>query len=93
MSKQKASKKPETKTPVKQEPYRPKKSHKKELLIALIVSVVLLGIVIAATLIYQNYRHVQFEPIALIVADAVGFLITFAIVYHFVKRPEDENQL
>lgn len=69
---------------------KPKKqSHKKELLIALLISLALLGVVIGATFLYQSYRNVTFEPIAMIIGDAVGFLITFAIVYHFVKKPDD----
>lgn len=68
-----------------------KKSHKKEMLIALIISAALLGVVVGATFLYQSYRHVQFEPVAMIIGDAVGFLITYAIVYHFVKKPDDDN--
>lgn len=68
-----------------------KQSHKKELLIALIISVVLLGLVIGATFLYQSYRHVQFEPVAMIIGDAVGFFVVFGLVYHFLKKP-DENR-
>ena len=68
-----------------------KKSHKKELLISLAISLVLLGMVIAAAFIYQSYRNVQFEPVAMIIGNAVGFLIIFAIVYHFVKKPDYDN--
>lgn len=80
-------------TKSKQEQWKPvKKSHKKELLISLIISLVLLGIVIGVSILYQSYRNVEFDLTWMIIGDAVGFLITFAIVYHFVKKPDDENQ-
>ena len=68
-----------------------KKSHKKEMLIALIISLVLLGVVVGVSFLYQSYRHVQFDMLWMIIGDAVGFLITYAIVYHFIKKPDDEN--
>ena len=61
------------------------------MLIALIISLVLLGVVVGVSFLYQSYRHVQFDMLWMIIGDAVGFLITYAIVYHFIKKPDDEN--
>ncbi|MBQ3417560.1 MAG: hypothetical protein IJH32_06980 [Ruminococcus sp.] len=68
-----------------------KKSHKKEILISLIVSLCLLGIVIGVSFLYQSWRHVQFDLLWMFIGDAVGFLIIWAIVYHFIKKPDDDQ--
>lgn len=67
-----------------------KNSKKKAALIALIVSLVVLLLVIAATLIYEKLMFVQFDLKGLIIADAIGFLIVYAIVYHYEKPPKDD---
>ncbi len=67
-----------------------KTSHRKELLIAFLVSLGLLGAVIGMTFWYQSYQNIRFEPVTLIISDAVGFLIIFGIIYHFLKKNHEE---
>ena len=62
------------------------------MLVALIISLVLLGVVVGASFLYQSYRHVQFDLLWMIIGDAIGFLIIYAIVYHFIKKPDDNQQ-
>ena len=61
----------------------------REVLISLGVSLGLLGAVVGASIWYQAARNVVFEPITMIICDAVGFVFLFAIVYHFVRKPAE----
>lgn len=65
------------------------RTNKKAALIALCISVGVLAVVTAAALIYENIMNVKFDITGMIIADVIGFLIVFAIVYHFEKTPKE----
>ncbi|MBQ0098276.1 MAG: hypothetical protein KBS62_05020 [Oscillospiraceae bacterium] len=65
------------------------RTNKKAALISLCISVVVLAVVTAAALIYENIMNVKFDITGMIIADVIGFLIIFAIVYHFEKPPKE----
>ena len=67
-----------------------KRKNIKALIISFFISAALLGLVIGMSLWYQSYRNVTFEPVAMLVCDAAGFLTVFSIVYHFLKTPTDQ---
>lgn len=63
----------------------------KNLLTSLIVSILVLGVIVAATFWYQDYKNVVFDKWVVIISDAVGFLVVFGIVYAFMKGPKKEK--
>lgn len=75
---------------MKQDKNEKQKTKGRAALISLAVSLVLLGGVIAVSMWYQRVRFVQFEPVGMIIGDVIGFLLIFAIIYHFLS-PSDEN--
>lgn len=70
-----------------------KKEKKKALITALIVSLILLVIAVAGTLVFDYYvDSIKFDTIGLLGGHVLGFLLMFAIVYHYeVKDINDEE--
>lgn len=70
----------------------------KALLISFGVTCVILGIVIGLTIWYQNSLSgtgkiiFRWDATELIVGNGIAFLIMFAIIYHFIKKPKDKHE-
>jgi len=72
--------------------YLMNKNKKKALLTALIVSLVLLVIAVASTLIFDYYmEYIQFDTLGMVIGHILGFLMMFCIVYKFEKKDDDEK--
>lgn len=61
------------------------------MLIALLISLGLLGVVIGLTAWYQGYKGSEIDTKVMVITDAIGFVIMYGIVYHFVKTPDEEE--
>ncbi len=69
------------------------KNKKKALLTALIVSLVLLVIAVAGTLIFDYYmEYIQFDTLGMVIGHILGFLMMFCIVYKFEKKDDNEEK-
>jgi len=73
-----------------------KKIQWKALLISFGATCVLLGIVIGLTIWFQNTSKTviqwRWDMPELIIGNGIAFLIMFAIIYHFVKKPTKKDE-
>lgn len=68
-----------------------KKTKKKALLIALIVSLTLLIVAVSATLLFDYYmEYIEFDTAGMIAGHVLGFLLMFFIVYRYEIKEVDE---
>ena len=70
---------------------RKKKFRWQEPLIALLITLAMLGAVMGAICWYTGTMHVELDARAMWTGNAVGGLIMFFIVYHFIRRPDDSR--
>lgn len=70
-----------------------KNEKKKAMLTALLVSLVLLVVAVAGTLIFDHYvDSIKFDTIGLVLGHTLGFAMIFTIVYKYeVKDDLNEN--
>ena len=69
-----------------------KKENKKALITALIVSLILLVVAVAGTLVFDHYvDSIQFDTVGLLCGHVLGFLLMFAIVYHYEKKDDSDD--
>lgn len=69
-----------------------KKFNKKAFLVALVVSLVLLVVAVAATLLFDYYNNsIQFDTLGLVLGHAIGFLLLFFIVYRYEAKEDTNN--
>ena len=68
-----------------------KKRKRKEWLISLIITLVILGIVVALQLWYAKVTHLGVKPAIVIPMHAIGGVLMLFIVHHFVKKPDDDE--
>ena len=69
-----------------------KKEKKKALITALIVSLILLVVAVVGTLVFDYYvETIKFDMVGLICGHIFGFLLMFAIVYHYEKKDDSDD--
>lgn len=61
------------------------------MLLSLLIALGLLGLIVGISLWYQAYSGSAIDAKVMIITDAIGFLVMYGIVYHFLK-PIDEQQ-
>ena len=68
-----------------------KQSKKKliEWLISLLITLVMLGLVVAGLYWYMSMTRMQLDMTTVWIGNAVGGVIMLLIVHHFVKAPKD----
>lgn len=67
------------------------KNKKKAMLTALLVSLVLLVLAVAGTLLFDYYmEYIQFDMVGMIIGHAIGFLLLFAIIYKYEIKDDSE---
>ncbi len=75
-----------------------KKIQWKAILISFGITCVMLGVVIGAFLWYSSYLsrngNVVWEGgmTELIIGNGIAFLVMFGILYHFIKKPKEDQQ-
>lgn len=70
----------------------PKKSGKlKEWLISLLITLVILGIIVAGQYWFANTSHLGMNTQIIWVGNAIGGFIMLLLVHHFVKKPKDDD--
>ncbi len=62
-----------------------------EWLISLLITMVILGIIIAAQSWYTHITHLGMKPSIIWPMHIIGGIIMLFIVHHFVKPPKDDN--
>lgn len=66
-----------------------KSEKKKALLIAFIVSLILLVIAVAGTLLFDYYMEaIEFDLVGMIIGHILGFLLLFAIIYKYEMKDD-----
>lgn len=64
-----------------------KKFNKKAFLVALVVSLVLLVVAVAATLLFDYYNNtIKFDALGLVLGHAIGFVLLFCIIYRYEAK-------
>lgn len=68
-----------------------KTNRKKALIVSLLVSLCMLLVVVGATAVFSRYTIYKFSMVGMVIGDAIGFLIVFAIVYRFMTKPDVDD--
>ncbi len=69
-----------------------KKFNKKAFLVALVVSLVLLVVAVAATLLFDYYNDtIKFDTLGLVLGHSIGFVLLFFIVYRYEAKDETDD--
>ncbi len=69
---------------------RDRRRRRRELLLSLLIAVVLLGVIVGLSFWFQHAYGIRFDTWIMVGTDAVGFLILFGIVHHFIRTPDDD---
>lgn len=69
------------------------KNKKKALLVSIAVSLVLLIIAVAATLIYDHYmEYIEFNTVGMVVGHIIGFCVMVLIIYKYETHDDNMEQ-
>lgn len=69
-----------------------KEEKKKARRIAFFVTFILLILVVVGTLVFDHYMtSIQFDLLGMIIGHALGFVLMYLVIYHFLK-PEEPTQ-
>lgn len=66
-----------------------RKSNWKAPVLALVITLVMLAAVMGMAWWYQSSTGMELDPKGMWIANAIGGVIMFLLVYHFVKKPKE----
>ena len=81
----------DTKQPAQQYTQAPRRNKAKEWLISLLITLVVLGIVVALQYWFAKTSGLGMNSTITWVGNAIGGVIMLFIVHHFVKKPDDDG--
>lgn len=79
------------KQPAQQTTQKPLRNKAKEWLISLLITLVILGIVVALQYWFAKISGLGMNSTITWVGNAIGGVIMLFIVHHFVKKPDDDG--
>ena len=79
------------KQPAQQFTQKPRSNKAKEWLISLLITLVVLGIVVAVQYWFAKTSGLGMNSTITWVGNAIGGVIMLFIVHHFVKKPDDDG--
>ncbi len=92
MSQNQNNKQPQKATDTKQQfAQKPRRNKVKEWLISLLITLVVLGIVVALQYWFAKTSGLGMNSTITWVGNAIGGVIMLFIVHHFVKKPDDNG--
>lgn len=79
------------KQPARQNTNQPRRNKAKEWLISLLITLMVLGIVVALQYWFAKTSGLGMNSTITWVGNAIGGVIMLFIVHHFVKKPDDDG--